>query len=204
VISRRARQLAALHARMRACRRCLAAGYTITPPAIFSGSHSARIMVIGQAPGSKEVAANRPFHAGSGARLFQWLGRAGFDEAQFRREQYITSVTKCFPGKAPAGSGDRVPTRAERDLCRPFLDEQLHLIDPEVILLVGRLAVDAILPGAGRFEDVIGTTQRVDGRWVLPLPHPSGASRWHQSDGNRARIDAAIRRLARLRNRLKL
>jgi uracil-DNA glycosylase len=202
--SRRERELATLHRRMRACRRCLAAGYSIVPPAVFSGTIGARILVVGQAPGSKEVAARRPFHAGSGARLFEWLGRAGFEEDAFRREQYITSVTKCFPGKAPSGGGDRVPSRAERDLCRPFLDEQIRLIDPEVIVLVGRVAVDAVLPGAGRFEDLIGRARRVDGRWIVPLPHPSGASRWHQVPANRRRIDAAIALLARLRRRLAL
>jgi uracil-DNA glycosylase len=202
--SRRERELAALHRRMRACRRCLAAGYSIVPPAVFSGTIGARVLVVGQAPGSKEVAARRPFHAGSGARLFEWLGRAGFEVDAFRREQYITSVTKCFPGKAASGGGDRVPSRAERDLCRPFLDEQIRLIDPEVILLIGRVAVDAVLPGAGRFEDLIGKARRVDGRWIVPLPHPSGASRWHQIPANRKRIDAAIALLGRLRRRLAL
>lgn len=189
---------------MRACRRCLAAGHPITPPAIFSGPVTARIMVVGQAPGSKEIAADRPFHAGSGARLFQWLGRAGFDEMQFRREQYITSVTKCFPGKAARGSGDRVPSRAERDLCRPFLEEQIRLVNPDLVIPVGRVAVNALLSGVGRFEDLIGTVRRVDGRWIVPLPHPSGASRWHQLEANRTRIDRAIRHLARLRRRLGL
>ena len=202
--SRRERELAALHRRMRACRRCLAAGYSIVPPAVYSGTIGARILVVGQAPGSKEVAAERPFHAGSGARLFEWLGRAGFEEDDFRREQYITSVTKCFPGKAASGGGDRVPSRAERELCRPFLDEQIRLIDPEVIVLVGRVAVDAVLPEAGRFEDLIGKAKRVDGRWLVPLPHPSGASRWHQVPANRKRIDSAIALLARLRRRLNL
>lgn len=159
---------------------------------------------MGQAPGSKEVEASRPFHAGSGARLFQWLGRAGFDEDRFRRDQYITSVTKCFPGKASSGGGDRVPSRVERDLCRLFLEEQLRIVDPEVVILVGRLAVDTLMPGAGRFEDLIGKQKRIDGRWVLPLPHPSGASRWHQVEANRERIEQAIRRLARLRRRLQL
>jgi len=204
VTSRRERELAALHRRMRACRRCLAAGYSIVPPAVYSGTIGARILVVGQAPGSKEVAAERPFHAGSGARLFEWLGRAGFEEDDFRREQYITSVTKCFPGKAASGGGDRVPSRAERELCRPFLDEQIRLIDPEVIVLVGRVAVDAVLPEAGRFEDLIGKAKRVDGRWLVPLPHPSGASRWHQVPANRKRIDSAIALLARLRRRLAL
>ncbi|HET7010887.1 MAG TPA: uracil-DNA glycosylase family protein [Anaerolineales bacterium] len=189
---------------MKACRRCLEAGYAIEPPAVFSGKLGARVMVVGQAPGSKEVAADRPFHAGSGARLFDWLRRAGFDEAAFRRDQYITSVTKCFPGKAATGGGDRAPSKAEQALCRPFLDAQLELIRPEVVILVGRLAIDALHPEAGPFEQIIGTAQEKDGRWYVPLPHPSGASRWHQVEANRRKIDRAIRHLDRLRRRLSL
>jgi uracil-DNA glycosylase len=161
-------------------------------------------MVVGQAPGSKEIIAGRPFHAGSGARLFEWLGRAGFDELEFRRTQYITSVTKCFPGKAASGSGDRAPSRAEQSLCRPFLEAQLKLISPEVVIPVGRLAVDALLPDAGTFEKLIGTVQRIGGRWYVPLPHPSGASRWHQTEDNRRKIDRALRHLKRLRLKLNL
>jgi uracil-DNA glycosylase len=161
-------------------------------------------MVVGQAPGSKEIVADRPFHAGSGARLFEWLGRAGFDELDFRRTQYITSVTKCFPGKAASGGGDRAPSKAEQALCRPFLKAQLELIGPEVVIPVGRLAVDALLPDAGSFEKLIGSIQRIAGRWFVPLPHPSGASRWHQTPANRRKIERAIRHLDRLRRKLEL
>jgi uracil-DNA glycosylase len=97
-----------------------------------------------------------------------------------------------------------VPSRAERDLCRPFLEEQIRLVNPDVVIPVGRVAVNALLSGVGRFEDLIGTVRRVDGRWIVPLPHPSGASRWHQLEANRTRIDRAIRHLARLRRRLGL
>jgi uracil-DNA glycosylase len=189
---------------MKSCRRCRAAGYFIRPPAVFSGALGARIMVVGQAPGEQEVEAGRPFHAGSGRRLFEWLGRAGFDEIGFRRDQYITSVTKCFPGKANAGGGDRAPSRAEQALCRPFLEAQLEWIDPELVIPVGRLAIDALLPGAGRFEDLIGKAIRQGSRWFVPLPHPSGASRWHQVPANRRKIEQAIRNLDRLRRRLRL
>lgn len=72
---------------MRACRRCLTAGFSIIPLAIFSGPATARVMIVGQAPGVTEVEARRPFNASSGRRLFQWLAEAGWDEDDFRATQ---------------------------------------------------------------------------------------------------------------------
>ncbi len=181
-----------LHRRMRACRLCLGQGYEIHPPAIFSGGYGARIMLIGQAPGVTEVEADRPFNAGSGNRLFQWLGEAGLEEAWFRHDQYMTAVTKCFPGKAKNGSGDRVPTRTEQNLCRPYLDEEITLIDPDLILPIGRLAINLFFPAKRSLRELIGNEFRIDDRWVIPLPHPSGASRWHQSKENRLLIQKAV------------
>lgn len=185
-------QLQALQNEMRACRKCLEHGHDITPGAIFSGDAGARVMLIGQAPGVTEVEAKRPFNAGSGTRLFEWLARAGFDEQEFRRIQYMTAVTKCFPGKAKGGSGDRVPSRAEQALCRPYLDREIALVDPGLILPVGRLAINLFFPASRPLAEIIGHETLHDARWVIPLPHPSGASRWHQIEANRSRIQQAI------------
>ncbi len=184
--------LADLHARLRACRQCLEAGYDIYPRAIFSGGLGARLMLIGQAPGITEKEAGRPFNAGSGKRLFQWLAGAGIDEAWFRSTQYICSVTRCYPGRSGSGSGDRVPSRAEQQLCRPFLQADISIIDPVLILPVGRVAIQLFFSAEFALEDIIGTQKQVDGRWVVPLPHPSGASRWHQSEENRQRVRQAV------------
>lgn len=185
-----------LHTRMRACRRCLEAGYQITPPAVFSGGDSARIMTIGQAPGITEVQAGRPFNAGSGKRLFAWLAEAGIEETWFRRTQYMTSVTKCYPGRARGGSGDRVPTRAEQLLCRPFLEQEIALVNPELIIPIGRLAINLFYPRGKTLREIIGTEIVHEGRHIVPLPHSSGASRWHQSEENRALIRQAMARIA--------
>lgn len=181
---------------MKACRLCLQAGHDITAGAIFSGNASAQIMLIGQAPGVTEVEAGRPFNAGSGTRLFQWLSAAGIEEASFRQRQYMTSVTKCFPGKASSGGGDRVPSRQEQELCRPFLNREIDLVDPKIILPVGRLAINLYFPKSRPLTKIIGTEKQVDGRWCIPLPHPSGASRWHQIEKNRRLIDEAVALLA--------
>lgn len=185
-------QLKNLHQRMRLCRLCLQHGHDIFPRAIFSGKFSARIMTIGQAPGITEKEAGRPFNAGSGKRLFEWLGRAGIEEKWFRETQYMSSVTKCYPGRAKSGSGDRVPSRQEQSLCRPFLDEEIRVIDPALIIPIGRLAINLFFPRNLSLSEIIGKEKLVEGRWVVPLPHSSGASRWHQIRENRERIDQAL------------
>lgn len=185
-----------LQAKMRACRACQKAGYFIEPPAVTQGRMEARIMTIGQAPGITEVEAGRPFNAGSGTRLFQWLGDAGIDETWFRKHQYMTAVTKCYPGKGKGGSGDRVPGRIEQKLCRPFLDEEIALVNPELIIPIGRLAIELFFARGKALHEIVGSEIQVDRRWIIPLPHPSGASRWHQSAANRELIQQAIERIA--------
>ncbi len=182
-----------LQADLRGCRRCAEAGYRIESLPVFSGPPTARLALIGQAPGITEAESRQPFAGDAGHRLFKWLAQAGWDEATFRATCYMTSVTKCFPGKASNGGGDRVPTRAEQKLCRPWLDAQLTLLRLEVIVPVGMLAIRLFYPPDAKLEDVIGnsvTDQR--GRRIVPLPHPSGASRWHSDPRNLGRIEQAI------------
>jgi uracil-DNA glycosylase len=206
----RQNQLDALHAKIRSCRKCLDAGYPITPGGVFSGKVGARIMIVGQAPGVTEIQVLRPFNASSGRRLFQWLGEAGFDEADFRARQYISSVTKCYPGKMPNGRGDRRPGREEQQLCRPYLDRTLTMVQPEVIILVGGLAIETLL-GKFKLEHIIGQVFERPAPWdakrtvrFVPLPHPSGASAWTNSAENQKLIKKAIRELARLKRELRL
>lgn len=186
------KELRKVHNQMQGCRLCLDAGYDIFPRAIVSGFLGARMMTIGQAPGITEKEAGRPFNAGSGTRLFQWLARAGIEETWFRETQYMTSVTKCYPGRAKNGSGDRVPSKAEQKLCRPFLDDEIAIVNPAVIIPIGRLAISLFYPAKLSLSEIIGTEKEVEGRWVVPYPHPSGASRWHQIESNRALIEQAI------------
>ncbi len=150
--------LAQLHTEMRACRLCLEAGHEIVPGAVFRGNAGAEVLLIGQAPGVTEVEAKRPFNAGSGTRLFQWLGEAGWDEDAFRARHYMTAVTKCYPGKDPkSGKGDRVPSKAEQALCRPFLEREIALVRPKLMILVGGLAIKLLYPAKAKLKDVVGT-----------------------------------------------
>lgn len=194
-----------LHAQMRACRRCLDAGYAIVPGAVFSGPASARVMVIGQAPGVTESQVKRPFNGTSGTRLFRWLAQAGWEETDFRSRHYMTAVTKCYPGKARGGKGDRAPSRAEQKLCRPFLDEELVLVAPGVVLPVGRLAIELFYGRKFKLVDVVGTSrQDAQGRWIVPLPHPSGASLWLNRPAHQAQVTEALSILSRLKQALDL
>ncbi|MEE8390482.1 MAG: uracil-DNA glycosylase family protein, partial [Anaerolineae bacterium] len=173
-------ELTTLHIQMQSCRRCLEAGYPIVPGAVFSGPATARVMIVGQAPGITETQVGRPFNGSSGRRLFRWLAQAGWEETEFRATQYMTAVTKCFPGKASGGKGkgDRVPTRAEQKLCAPFLEWELALVQPKLLVPVGGLAIRRFL-GSVKLAEVVGeVVQDEAGHWIVPLPHPSGASLW--------------------------
>jgi len=191
-----------LQARMKQCRLCLEESFEIYPPAVFSGLESAELMTIGQAPGITEQEAERPFNAGSGTRLFGWLGRAGIEEDWFRSTQYMSSVTKCYPGRQPSGSGDRVPSRREQELCRPYLDQEIEFVNPQVIIPIGRLAINLFFPKKLKLKEIIGTQKEVEGRWIIPLPHSSGASRWHQVEENRQLIAEAIKLINNHRERI--
>ncbi len=226
-------ELQQLQTTMRGCRICLEAGYDIVPGAVFQGNSGARAMIIGQAPGVTEVEAKRPFNASSGRRLFQWLGEAGWEEDDFRSRHYMTSVTKCYPGKHSNGKGDRVPTKAEQAFCRPYLEREIALVNPRLIIPVGGLAIKLFYPTSARLKDIIGRgayfppeimaenpvnfklkqakklaafddEMSQDGRWIVPLPHPSGASLWPNKPENQALIQEAIEFLAAIREVLGL
>ena len=179
-------------ARLSACRRC-AHDSTILP--IVSHARAPRAMLVGQAPGQTETMGGKPFAGRAGRTLFRWLERAGLDEPTARDIIYISAMTRCYPGPHPAGRGDRVPTPAERARCADWLDDELRIIRPAVLIPVGRLAIDRFI-GPGPLDAAVGREHAIEGEWgravAIPLPHPSGASSWvHQAD-NRALLERAL------------
>jgi uracil-DNA glycosylase family 4 len=114
---------------------------------------------------------------------------------------YLTAITKCYPGKA--GKGDRRPTAVEQKLCRPFLDRELELVKPQVMVLVGALAIETFL-GHDKLEDIVGQTIIQDGVCFVPLPHPSGANLWLNALQNQTRVGKALRALNQLGQDLQL
>src|SRR5207248_8045577 len=160
----RARTLQRLHARIRACTKCVAAGYLERARPVVAGSIRDRIAIVGQAPGAVELTTGQPFSGRSGAELRRWLAQAGIDEDHL---PYRTAITKCFPGKSPTGGGDRRPSPTEVALCRPWLDQELALLRPRVILLLGGLAIDRFW-GKVPLESAVGNVRRVDGVTYIP------------------------------------
>ena len=197
-------ELAVLAADVLACRACEAAGWLrqanpIRPDLIANP----RLMLIGQAPGP--VTDRKGYHfAGPAGRFLEiWLERAGFPTGYFREHVYLSSLTRCFPGKSPSGNGDRPPSSAEIALCRPFLERELSVLSPAVVLLVGKMAIDAFL-GKQPLTATVGRVFERDGRLYLPLPHASGVSRWLNTPEHRVLLDQALGELGRLRQALKL
>ena len=183
------------------CRRC-AHGPGVQP--IVARARRPGAMLIGQAPGQTEAGGGRPFAGRAGATLFRWLERAGMDEATAREWLYIAAVTRCYPGPHPSGRGDRVPSVSERERCGDWLDAELRIIRPKVIVLVGRLAMDRFL-GAHPLDELVGREHPVThagGRSIaIPLPHPSGASSWIHAPEHRRLLEDALDRLgARFRS----
>jgi uracil-DNA glycosylase family 4 len=166
-----------LQQRIRSCRLCQEHGYIRVAHPIVSGRAGDRILVIGQAPGHRSIEKDLPFSGPGGRILQKWLEQAGFPEGYLHNHTYLSSLTRCDPGPNPKGHGDRRPSPQEIALCRPFLEAELCRLCPTVVLLVGTMAIEAFF-GKVRLEDVIGTYQERDGMFLLPLPHPSGVSRW--------------------------
>lgn len=181
------RELAGLHARIRACTKCVDAGYLASAFPIVAGNASDRVMIIGQAPGAVELTTGLPFSGRAGAELRRWLTEAGIDEAHL---PYRTAVTKCFPGRA-SGAGDRRPSPPEVALCAPWIEAELALVRPRVVLLVGTLAIERYW-GRVPLSEVVGRSRTVGDRVLIPLPHPSGASRWLNETENRVRLRRAL------------
>jgi uracil-DNA glycosylase len=195
IAARRLRVLQAHQTALRMCSRCDA----MSGPAVVCQPALSRMLLVGQAPGDKEPALGRPFAWTAGKQLFKWFGELGLDEAQFRKHVYMAAVCRCFPGKNPKG-GDRVPSPQEVANCRPWLDREIELLSPELIVPVGRLAIEQFLAPRPLVER-IGTSHRIvrDGRKLdlIPLPHPSGASTWPRTEPGKTLTAAALKLIAR-------
>jgi uracil-DNA glycosylase family 4 len=196
--------IGALHQRILACRACQDAGYIpVARPVRHPWAALQRVMIVGQAPGA-QTEAKRYHFAGPGGKLLErWFIAAGFPAESWRERSYITSLTRCFPGKSVRGKGDRRPSPAELELCRPFLEAELSLVRPLLVMPVGTMAIEYFL-GRRALEEVVGKSFELAGRVVLPFPHPSPVSRWLNEPTNRARVERAVALLARYRHELEL
>ena len=156
--------LLALHTEVRECRLCALhrARIKAVPGA---GDPRAEIMIVGEAPGQKEDQQGLPFVGAAGQLLNQLLGSIGLN----RDEVYITNIVKCRP------PGNRDPLPEEVASCSAYLDRQVELIRPAVILLLGRHAVQRLLPGAAGISRIHGQLVERGDRAYVPLYHPAAA-----------------------------
>jgi uracil-DNA glycosylase len=174
------------------------AGFPLESLPIYNEGLGQPAYLYGQAPGIVEGAERRPWRGRAGKTLRRWLE---LDEEPFYRTFYCASVTRCYPGRAPSGRGDRTPTRREQELCSFWRDWELRLLRPKLIVPVGGLAIGRLL-GIRGLAECIGQKYKLHGAVAIPLPHPSGASGWLNSPANReltARAAALVlEELARL------
>ncbi len=191
------RALQVLHAEMAACRLCP----KMIGPVVHGPPVASRVLLIGQAPGPHEGKLGRPFAWTAGKTLFRWLERAtGQDEKRVRERVYFAAVARCFPGKirdkeGKAG-GDRKPDPTEIARCRTYLEREVAILRPEVVIAVGGLAIQEVLGHTGKLDEVIGGVRRAryHGREVdvIALPHPSGASTWHKREPGIGLLEKAL------------
>ncbi len=188
-----------LHRELDACRACpKMIGPVVHGPPILS-----KIILVGQAPGPREGSFGRPFAWTAGKTLFRWFEEAlGLSEEEFRAQVYIAAVARCFPGKANGG-GDRKPDAQEIARCRTFLQREVEILQPELILAVGQLAIGEVLGELAvnkKLDQLVGHILRT--RWhgvevdVIALPHPSGASPWHRMEPGKTYLAKALRAVA--------
>jgi uracil-DNA glycosylase len=169
------------------CRACVEAGYPLESLPVRAPLAQQRAYLFGQAPGSVEGEERLPWRGRAGRTLRRWLELA---EDEFYATFYCASVTRCYPGRAPSGRGDRTPTPREQELCSFWRDWELELLRPRLVVTVGGLALRRLL-GLPQLTPCIGKRYERDGAVVVPLPHPSGASGWLNDPANRERLAAA-------------
>jgi len=174
-------------------------GCTLCPkmhrPAVSGGAVWSRVITVGQAPGTKEPVLGRPFAWTAGKTLFGWFERAcGITEAEFRASIYMAAVCRCFPGKNAAG-GDRVPDSQEIATCSNWLEAEIALLQPTLVIPIGKLAIEQFM-APDKLTEIIGKKQRVTYHGhrfdLVPLPHPSGASPWHRMEPGRTLLAQAL------------
>jgi uracil-DNA glycosylase len=186
------RSLTSLQRDLRVCRACVEAGHLLESLPVVNEHLGQHAYMYGQAPGIVEGDERRPWRGRAGKTLRRWLE---LEEDEFYETFYCASVTRCYPGRAPSGRGDRTPTPREQELCSFWKDWELELLRPRLIVPVGGLAIRRLL-GISGLAECIGLRYELDEAVVVPLPHPSGASSWLNSPANReltARAAALVR-----------
>src|SRR5687767_11713707 len=169
------------------------------PPPVSGGPILSKVMLVGQAPGVREPVLGRPFAWTAGRTLFGWFEEfCQLNETQTRAKIYFAAVCRCFPGKTAVG-GDRVPAPDEIRNCSTWMNNEIDLLQPRLIIPVGKLAISQFL-AFERLNEVVGRSFRLRHNRcafdLIPLPHPSGASPWHRVPPGVGLLRKAMRSIA--------
>jgi uracil-DNA glycosylase len=171
----------------------------MTGPVVIGRPVPSKVLLIGQAPGEREIRISKPFAWTAGKTMFGWFQSIGLDEESFRRRVYMAAVCRCFPGKNPKG-GDRVPGSDEIENCAPWLQEEFRLLEPELVIPVGKLAIGQLM-AFQKLVEVVGKKFELElashglKADMIPLPHPSGASTWHRTEPGARLLKEALSRI---------
>jgi DNA polymerase len=190
-VSRPEAELAKLAEEVETCTRCdLHCNTTHGVPG--DGPPDARIMFVGEAPGRNEDLQGRPFVGAAGKFLQELLAAAGLT----RDQVYITNVVKHRPTQPSARGGfdNRAPTPEEIDACRTYLDRQMEIIRPRLIVTLGRFSVGAFFPGSSITRSH-GTYREKDGLHFFHSYHPAAAL---YNEGLRSTMVDDMRKLGKL------
>lgn len=178
-----------------ACRACP----TVEGLPVTGGVADAKVILVGQAPGPREHDAGKPFAWTAGTRLFDWFGSIGVDEERFRSRVHICAAARCFPGRTPDGRSDRPPSSQEVARCSHWLDEEMLLLRPELVIAVGRFAIELFMK-CPKLDAVIGRVHRVERAThdldLVAIPHPSGRSTWLNKPVHQVLLDQALASIA--------
>jgi uracil-DNA glycosylase len=182
--------------RLLQCRRCP----RMLPPPVSGGAILSKVMLVGQAPGVREPVLAKPFAWTAGRTLFGWFEEfCHLSEMQVRSQIYFAAVCRCFPGRTAAG-GDRVPAPDEIRNCSTWMNDEVDLLQPRLVIPVGKLAIAQFL-AFEKLDEVVGRSfpLRRNRRTfdLIPLPHPSGASPWHRIPPGIGLLRKAMRLIAR-------
>ncbi len=205
---------------MRECRRCesilaecsidpCVSDDAVIPRPVTPPIEKRPILLIGQAPGFKEYETQEPFQGPAGQKIRNILADAGVND--FETQVYSSAVVKCYPGRKykkkdnpQAGSQDRVPPASMIRNCRPFLERQMGLVEPDVIITLGSLPLKEYLfftgqaPIMAKLENYVGRSQRWDEKTVVFFPHTSSGAYWLNREANRKPFQKAIRLLRKV------
>lgn len=161
--------LASVRERVCACTKCAHLASSRTQTVFGVGNPDAEIVFVGEAPGADEDQQGEPFVGRAGQLLTKIIKAMGFA----REDVYIANILKCRPDM-PAGSfGNRAPTPAEMQMCRPYLAEQINIIQPKVMVALGAVAVEGLLGTRGTMRELRGRWHSYQGTPLMITYHPA-------------------------------